>query len=132
MKLEYLPDLSAGGKFKNVYPNRLIRLYDFNYQEAKWIYKLIDELVHLKVAKVELHECDFIEPVNCQLTLVVDSKDSGLEQMRLKEFVGGFSLESYKTMMNLIKPFAKEDINGFQWLDEYVPIYFLFSPDGSW
>lgn len=132
MKLEYLPDLNAGGKFKNVCPNRLIRLYDFNCQEAKWMYKLMDDLVYRKVAKVELHECNFIEPVNCQLTLVVDSKDSGLEQMRLKEFVGGFSLESYKTMMNLIKPFTKEDINGFQWLDEYVPIYFLFSPDGSW
>lgn len=132
MKLEYLPDLSAGGKFKHVFPNRLIRLYDFNCQEVKWVYRLIDKLVHGKIAKAELHGCDFIEPVNCQLTLVVDSKDLGLEPLRLNEFVGLFSLESYKTMMNLIEPFTKEDSNGFQWLDEYAPIDFLFSLDGSW
>jgi hypothetical protein len=35
MKLEFLDDISKGGQFKDVISDKLIRLFDFNSEEAR-------------------------------------------------------------------------------------------------
>ena len=45
MKLEFLDDISDGGKFKDVVSNQLVRLYDFDKLQANKFRQLIQSIL---------------------------------------------------------------------------------------
>jgi len=78
MKLEYLEDLLAGGKYDSVVSENLIRLYDFSITQTDQLIALI--LKHLIDGdnNFELGAVEFIQPVNCLLTLQLANTDKGI------------------------------------------------------
>jgi len=133
MKLEFLDDISDGGRFQDVVSNRLVRLYDFDAIQAK---KLKDNIIEhiLKANKaLDLSSLDFIEPINCNLTFIISDKDEGLKCHEEMNFVCTLTPSSYQEMTLLIEPFCEREIDGYQWLyDIDSPIDLLFSPGGTW
>jgi len=136
MKLEYLHDLTANGKFPNVISENLIRLWDFDLTEAKLFYNLIKNFAkNHNVDQLKLHEEGFITPINCNLTLIKDQNNIGISRISEFEFVCKLTNVEYLDMAEFIKPFTTEDLNGYQWLCENATntdIDFLFSPGGTW
>ena len=135
MKLEFLKDLSDGGKYKDVSSDNLIRLYDFNPKEAIQLQNLIKQLLDESIPEINLEKQSIIESVNCQLKLVIHEDNNGINRLTSNKFICKMSKESYKQMIYLIEPFTREQKSGYQWLDESCSesdIDFLFSPGGSW
>lgn len=132
MKLEFLEDISAGGKYKNVVSNQLIRLYDFDLKEAERFQLTIQEMIDNE-AKIDLTSLDFIQSINCSLTLKLADEDLGVEKRDDNHFECVLTIESYKKMILLIQPFVDKELNAYQWLyDGMNEIDFLFSPGGTW
>jgi hypothetical protein len=136
MKLEYLQDLTANGKFKHVVSQNLIRLWDFGCQESKQFQTLIKDFVadDLK-STLSLDQQDFIEPLNCKLTLIKDRANNGINRLSDDAFTCNLSIDSFKHIVKLVEPFVHEDSSGHQWLDGKANvgnIEFLFTPGGTW
>lgn len=136
MKLEFLNDLSDGGKYGEVISDNLIRLYDFDCTEAKMLMQLIQENLLNKRNNLDLNEIHFIEALNCKLLLKVSTLNTGIVHLENDQFVCLMNAESYKHMVSNIEPFTEGELNGFNWLDDLVDndnqIDFLFSPGGGW
>lgn len=136
MKLEYLNDITANGKFKNVVSENLIRLWDFGPSESKQFQNLIHDFVNddHQVGLV-LDDQEFIDSINCKLTLIKDNKNDGISRLSNDEFICRLDTSGYRHMVELIEPFVLEDSGGYQWFDERANvgnIDFLFSPGGTW
>jgi len=136
MKLEYLHDMTANGKYKDVVSENLIRLWDFGPTESKKFQGLISKFTSDgQQDRLDLHKQDFIKSMNCKLTLVKDEINNGISRLNEKDFICKLNNEGYKHMIDLIQPFVLEDSGGYQWLDEKAnvgDIDFLFSPGGNW
>ncbi len=136
MKLEYMHDLTANGKFINVVSENLIRLWDFNQAESKLFHELIQNFAKNDlVDQLELHNEEFIIPINCHLTLIKDKDNVGISRISNNEFHCKVTTEEYRNMAEYIKPFILADTSGYQWLLEQVTddnIDLLFSPGGTW
>jgi hypothetical protein len=132
MKIEFLDDISRGGHFKNVVSDRLVRLFDFDSNEANLFQQTIKKLIEDE-NEVHLDSLPFINPINCSLTLSIDNLDLGIAKSGRNEFECKLTKESYREMVLLIQPFADNESNGYQWLyDNMADIDFLFSPGGTW
>jgi hypothetical protein len=132
MKLEYLDDICNGGKYPDVITNQLIRLYDFDNFQANKFRSYIQAFVEENKI-LNLKEVDFIEVLNCNLTLRLSNTDIGITTSNKKDFFCDLSPTSYKTMISLLEPFCNKTIDGYQWLyDIDNEIEFLFSPSGTW
>ena len=135
MKLEFLEDLTDGGKYKDVVSENLIRLYDFDPTEAIQFQNLIKELLDETTLEIDLEKQSFIESLHCQLKLVIHTDNNGINKVSANSFICKMNKESYEYMILLIEPFAKEEASGYQWLDEWCSesaIDFLFSHGGGW
>ena len=133
MKLEFLDDISNGGQFQSVMTDRLVRLYDFDQIQADKFRKTIQQTLIDQGRQLSLNEIDFIESVNCSLTLRISEKDLGIKSNDNSTFFCDLTSNGYENMINLIEPFCKKDNDGYQWLyDIDSPIEFLFSPSGEW
>lgn len=133
MKLEFLDDISEGGRFPQVVSNQLVRLYDFNAIQAAKLKDSITETILKDHKELSLSSLDFIEPVNCNLVLAVSEHNEGLTTKDKLNFVCFLTLSSYQDMILLIEPFCKQGTNGHQWLHEAeCPIDLLLSPGGTW
>lgn len=133
MKLEFIDDISNDGKFKGVEVNQLIRLYDFDQIQAANFRIIIHKRLIEHNEQLNLIEIDFIEAINCNLTLQISETDIGIRSNDNFSFICYLTKNGYKNMMNLIEPFCKHDSDGFQWLyDIDTPIEFLFSIGGQW
>ncbi|MCF6406820.1 hypothetical protein L3C95_28235 [Chitinophaga filiformis] len=133
MKIEFLDDISAGGKFTQVVSNQLVRLYDFNTIQATKLKENITEKILKTNQMLDLSSLDFIEPINCNLMFVISDKDEGLKTDDNFNFMCALTLSSYQEMVLLIEPFCEEGTDGYQWLYEIdTPIDLLFSPGGTW
>jgi hypothetical protein len=136
MKLDFLDDLTDNGKYPHADPDKLLRLYDFNSHEADRLKNLIDKEIISNQHELNLSTVDFVECINCTLTLKLSFENVGISvPLDGKNFVCELTLEDYKTMSNIIEHFTKDDkINGYNWL--YDPsedkIDLLFSPGGTW
>jgi hypothetical protein len=76
---------------------------------------------------------DYIEAINCTLTLRISALDLGIKSNDKSIFFCDLTKESYEDMTKLIEPFCNNDLGGYQWLyDIDTPIEFLFSPGGEW
>jgi hypothetical protein len=133
MKIEFLDDISDGGRFPHADPNQLVRLYDFDNVQAQLLRQTIQiEIIESKKV-IDLATLDFIQAINCSLILQISDTDKGITTTNDNNFVCNLTIEKYKEMVFLIEPFCENETNGYQWLyDLDTPIDFLFSPGGSW
>ncbi|PVD49274.1 hypothetical protein DC498_25875 [Terrimonas sp.] len=133
MKIEFLDDISDGGRFPHADPNQLVRLYDFDCSQANRLRQIIQEEIIKSNKEIDLATLDFIQPVNCGLILKISDTDKGIVTSDNKNFVCSLTIEKYREMIFLMEPFCDKESNGCQWLYGIdTPIDFLFSPGGSW
>jgi hypothetical protein len=133
MKIEFLDDISDGGRFPDADPNQLVRLYDFDNLQANMLRQTIQKVILENNKEVDLTTLDFIQAVNCNLTLQISDTDKGITTSDNKYFVCNLTVKKYGEMIFLMEPFCDKETNGYQWLyDLDTPIDFLFSPGGSW
>ena len=132
MKLEYLGDISDGGRFKDVETDELIRLYKFNKSQAIQFRDAIKLHVVEQHQELNLTTLDFIEPVNCSLTLRLGS-ELGIHRENKIDFICELKVEGFEKMIYLLVPFCEKEESGYQWLyDVITPIELLFSSNGDW
>jgi len=136
MKLEYLDDITDNGKYPYADPTKLIRLYDFDQNEAACLKRLIESKLLSDRVEVDISNEDFVETQNCTLKFQLASEDYGIDlPSDNRSFVCKLRMETYQTMTAIISGFtAPNDGNGYNWL--YDPkadkIDLLFSPGGTW
>jgi hypothetical protein len=65
MKIEFLDDISDGGRFPDADPNQLVRLYDFDNLQANMLRQTIQKVILENNKEVDLTTLDFIQAVNC-------------------------------------------------------------------
>lgn len=135
MKLEYLCDISDGGRYSDLISENLVRLYDFSKQEVSQFQKVIKAKILIEKQSVDIDELDYIENVNCSLKLVLSDLNNGINKVGDNAFHCNMNENSYKHMVDLIQPFT-EELSGYNWLDEQIEnesnIDFLISPGGGW
>ena len=136
MKLEYLDDITDGGKYPYADPDKLIRLYDFNKSEAKELMGVIQSQILNQNRELKLTNLEFIQPINCSLTFEIAPSKIGILPSNDNQYVCKLTIEGYKEMAEYISTFTDEskELSGYNWL--YDPsgncIDLLFSVDGSW
>jgi hypothetical protein len=132
MKLEYLDDISDGGKYKDVVSENLIRLYEFGQKETTRLVDLIYQRIILDKQSLDLTSIDFIQPLNCHVTLHLSSSDEGvIKTDKANVFICKLTEQTYSTVIECMKAVKK---NGYNWLCETSndDIDFLFSAGGTW
>lgn len=133
MKLEFLDDLTDSGKHEDVVSERLIRLYDFDKHQALRLKEIIERELLEGQKEVRLSSLNFIESLNCSLTLKISNIDRGIARAEDMDFECYLTTAAYKEMVYLMEPFCIRDASGYQWLYEVnCPIDLLFSPGGTW
>ena len=136
MKIEFLDDISQGGKYTQIVSDHLIRFYDFDFTQAIKFKELIEENIIGQHKSLDIFLQPFIKNVNCNLIFRLSEKDYGAKTTDKENFVCDLTLDSYKHMVYLLEPFCQsEDAGGYQWLyDPYTDdqIDLLFSSGGTW
>lgn len=137
MKLDYLDDITANGKYPWADPDKLIRLYDFDQEETRQLIKVIQSrLIDLKQS-LDLSSVNFIKLINCRLKFEITEIDHGISIPSFNnDFVCKLTVLSYKNMIGYMEAFSRQESS----LDEYNWLYdpqenkidLLFSPGGTW
>ena len=81
---------------------------------------------------LDLMTVDFIEPINCHLTLQVSSTDKGVMKINMPNyFACELTEQAYITVIEYMKAAAD---SGYNWLCDTSAddIDFLYSPGGTW
>jgi hypothetical protein len=116
----------------------MLRLHSFNKDEALRLSIAIEENLIQKGSAIDLGKLDFIQPVNCSLTLLLDTEDRGIIRKSETEFECRMSRQGYTEMVELMQPFTEKnyETQTYQWLynltADVTPTEFLFSPSGHW
>ena len=111
----------------------LIRLYEFDVNEAYNLRRVALQLARGKQQPVALHDEPGVLPIaDCQLTLRRGEKDRGVNQVAPLKFEWMLTNEGWRNVAGLIRPFSRGEALGFQWLSEIGKIAVLLSRDGSW
>ena len=117
----------------NEFDESVVRLYNFNKEEAILFRDLIQTVIIKNTTRLDLSSIPFIENRNCNLILGLFKTDEGILSSDHKTFYCALTKEAYITMISLLDPFCIRDRKGYQYLyDIDNPIDFLFSPAGSW
>jgi hypothetical protein len=125
MKLEFVEDI-------NEYGDHVIRLYDFDMMQAQQLRQSIQETIIENKKPLNLNSLEFIEPVNCKLTLHISEEDDGIITVDNKLFFCDLTLSGYKNMLRLIEPYCNKNTRSSQMLyDIDTEIDFLFAPYGA-
>ncbi len=125
MKLEFLDNV-------NEYGDQVVRLYNFDKAEAIRFSDAIQNTVIDSNSSLDLNTLDFIEHINCKLILHHSETDEGILTMDNKTFFCDLTLDGYKNMIQLIKPFCLKESKSFAMLyDLDTQVDFLFSPYGN-
>lgn len=134
MKVEFLDDISDGGRYPNADPDKLIRLYAFDSKEASEFRDSIKSVVINEQKSLVMSSLSFVELVDCNLTFRISETDHGISTINNKDFYCDLTLELYKNMVYIMEPFCvPDDKGGYNWLyDLDTPIDLLFSPGGTW
>jgi hypothetical protein len=121
MKLKFLSNI-------NEYDEHAIRLNDFDKSQASLFLGILVDLSSGKKQLIKLSDYDFIEPVNCELTLRISETDEGIISEDNKHFFCDLTLEAYVEMIKLIEPFCIRETDAYRILyDLDNPIDFIFS-----
>jgi hypothetical protein len=135
MKLDFLDDLTDGGKYPDADPAELVRIYEFEAEEVGLLIKSIQSVVIDKQEPLEVSALPFIHLLNCSLVFKISAADTGINPSPENKFVCLLSIETYRMMVNYMQPFRDNgESQRYNWL--YNPgknqIDLLFSADGSW
>ena len=126
MELDYIENINEFGE-------NVVRLYNFDKGQVIKFRELIKDTIVTRKQKLDLSQVDFIEKRNCNLILGLFKTDEGILTKDNKTFYCVLTLESYNTMLKLLKPFCEKETKGYQYLyDIDNPTDFLFSPAGTW
>ncbi len=126
MELDYIESINA-------FDDNVVRLYNFDKSQAIKFRDLINDTVVIRKQKLDLSQVEFIESRNCNLILGLFKEDEGILSDDNKTFYCLLTLESYKTMLELLEPFCNKETIGYQYLyDVDNPTDLLFSPAGTW
>jgi len=126
MELDYIESINA-------FDDNVVRLYNFDKSQAIKFRDLINDTVVIRKQKLDLSQVEFIESRNCNLILGLFREDEGILSDDNKTFYCLLTLESYKTMLELLEPFCNKETIGYQYLyDVDNPTDLLFSPAGTW
>jgi len=121
MKLKFLENI-------NEYDEHAVRLNDFDKSQASMFLKILIELTTLKKPVINLSDYEFIEAVNCELSLRIAETDEGITSEDNKHFFCDLTLDSYAEMIKLIEPFCLRETDAYRILyDLDNPIEFIFS-----
>ena len=125
MKLDYI------GNF-NAYEENLVRLYNFDMDQAIKFRDLIQDVIVNKKQQLDLSKVDFVEKGNYNLILGIFKTDEGILSNDQKNFVCALTLDGFKNMLKLLEPFCNKKTKGYQYLyDIDNPTDFLFSPSAT-
>ncbi|HET9503316.1 MAG TPA: hypothetical protein VFO93_07235 [Hymenobacter sp.] len=131
MKLEYIADNTASGKYPDAWPTKLIRLFDFDESQNQQLIELLTERLLRQRLEVELAEVSFISAVNCRLLLRLSDIDKGISEIN-----GQNSFACDLTEITYLAAIANmHDVGeGHNWLDDASSegIEFLYSAGGTW
>jgi len=121
MKLKFLENI-------NEYGEHAVRLNDFDKAQAKLFLQILKELTDNNKTGIELSDYEFIEPVNCNLTLRVSETDEGIMTDDNRNFFCDLTLAGYSDMIKLVEPFCLKETDAYRILYELDnPIEFIFS-----
>jgi len=137
MKLEFLDDITDGGRYPLADPKKLIRLFSFDHEEAEKLRNVIQFWIVNKGESLEISALGWVKSINCNLTFEISSEDSGIEFSSTNNFVCRLAIERYREMIQIISKFCvqENDLAGYNWLydpAEENKIDLLFSPGGTW
>jgi hypothetical protein len=125
MKIEFLKSGSSDCP--------LIRLFEFEANEAQSLRRIILQLARGYASSVPLHKEQGIQPISgCQLTLSRGEKDRGAFETGPMEFAWVLTGGGWLSVSGLIRPFSRTNTSGYQWLSDRGKIRILISHDGSW
>ena len=125
MELDYIENV-------NGHEQNIVRLFNFNKDEAIKFRDLIKDIVIHKKQKLDLSEIDFIFPCNCNLILGLFKSDEGILTKDNKTFFCVLTLEGFKNMVKLIEPFCLKESRSYQYLyDIDNPTDLFFCPSAS-
>ena len=125
MELDYIENI-------NGHDENIVRLYNFNKEEAIKFSTLIKETIIEKRQKLDLSEVDFIERRNCNLIFGLFKSDEGILTKDNETFFCILTLDGFKNMLELIAPFCKKESRSYQYLyDIDNPTDLLFCPSAT-
>jgi len=125
MKLEYLNNTGD-----SLY-NKIIRLYGFNQSETLALADVIRHKLMEDHEAVVLNKLNFIDPVNCELTLTLSPNNRGIIPLNDNKFVCEMNLESYSNVIAMLEDSVSS--TGYYWLDnDCSEIDLLYSEGGGW
>ncbi len=126
MKLDFIDNINEFGE-------NVVRLYDFDKEEAIILRDLIINTIVKKKQRLDLYKVDFIENRNCNLILGLFKTDEGILSSDNETFYCALTIDNYLNMLKLMEPFCLNNTKGYQYLyDIDNPTDFLFSPAGTW
>lgn len=126
MELDYIDNF-------NEYGDNIVRLYNFDKQEALKFAQILQQTVVVNRETLDLSKIDFIQRRNCNLVLRISETDTGIIRSRGNKFFCDLTLESYQHLIKLLEPFCVKDTISHQFLyDIDSNTDFLFSPAGTW
>jgi hypothetical protein len=121
MKLKFLENI-------NEYDEHAVRLNDFDKAQAALFLQILVDLTTNGEQSINLSDYEFIEPVNCELTLRVSETDEGIITDDYEHFFCDLMLDSYVEIIKLIEPFCIKETDAYRILyDLDNPIDFIFS-----
>ena len=125
MKLEFLNNGSPDCP--------LIRLYDFDAEQARRLQQIALRLTKDQSEAVALHAESDIHAINgCELTLRQADKDHGVNEVAESQFECALTKGAWLDVGGLIQPFCRGESSGHQWLTRISKIALLLSRDGQW
>ena len=131
MKLEHLSNANVNGSGDD-----LIRLFAFTSTEVKALIRAIRTGIVSEGNVVKLDLLDFIDPLNCTLSLALSESDGGIRMNAPGDFTCEMTEQGFLRMLKLMDPFTKDGTTGHQWLYDLPAarsrIEFLFSRNGKW
>lgn len=121
MKLKFLENI-------NEFDEHAIRLNDFDKVQAGMFMQIIHDFTTQSRIIIELSDYEFIEFINCKLTLRLAETDEGIVTEDFIHFFCDLTAGGYAEMEKLILPFCQKETDAFQYLyDLDNPIDFIFS-----
>jgi len=108
----------------------LVRLYDFDSEDAKRLRRTFQALADGSLERVRLEPIESVD--GTQLTFVRSARDGGMTETGAKNFEVALSAEGWLQAADSVAPFCEGSV-GYQWLaPQSRGLQWLFSKDGSW
>lgn len=127
--IEYFEDMAARSL-------RVLLLYDFTLDEAKWLRRAVERLSQAPHGYEEQIDAlpGFVGIEGCSLVACVGEVATGLDQIDPAELWFRCVMDSagWQHAFALFEPFVTSDAEGFQYLTEAGSIEWIISSSRSW